>query len=376
MPQLDSRYIAVLADMAGCPNRCRHCYIGGDLPNRLMSTATFINIVQQFRSWVRPGETEPFCEKMTAGTWYREPDYRDDYRELWQIEQELSTVGAAKRHELLSIWRLARDESYARWAREIGTKVCQISFFGLEKTTDYFVRRKGAFCDCLLATERLLDAGIRPRWQLFLTQRILPDLEDLLAITRELRLEERCRQLGGEFALFIDTPGPCGAAFDIEDLRPTVDALQAIPPYLAEKTLLHFGVDTLSECLGCAEGDVVEQLWDESQPHGGYSAYATAFAVTPQLDVYSNLCEFMPWNTLGNLKSDSLDVIIDRFESNRTPGLYASYCIPLGELAQRYGRKGSSLLHDRWSLADRWIHQWGIDSLAFSPRGAAASRHQ
>ena len=86
--------------------------------------------MKQFRDWTRSGENEPFADPLTVQTWYREPDFAPNYRGLWELEKELSDKGAAVRFELLSIWRLARDESYAPWARDIGTEACQISFFG------------------------------------------------------------------------------------------------------------------------------------------------------------------------------------------------------------------------------------------------------
>ena len=112
-------------------------------------------VVRRFREWVRPGAEAPFFERIGVATWYREPDFAPNYRSLWALEQELSDEGAAQRFELLSIWRLARDESYAPWARSIGTQACQISFFGLQENTDWFTQRRGAFRDSLLATERL-----------------------------------------------------------------------------------------------------------------------------------------------------------------------------------------------------------------------------
>jgi len=357
MPQFRSRQIGVMVDMAGCPNRCRHCWLGNP-PNRRVSEETLRWVVQQFRRWVRPGENAPFAEKIAVLTWYREPDYAANYRELWKLEQELSDKGEARRFELLSIWRLARDEGYARWAREIGTRVCQVSFFGLEENTDYFTRRRGAFRDSLLATERLLEAGIRPRWQLFLTTRAIPELEAFVALIRSLELDRRVRALGHEFQVFCHTPGPDGEAFHIEHLRPTVDVLSVIPEYLAEKTRQHFHAATLEECLGKAERDWMPELLQDDAP------YATvpdtlAFMVTPELDVYSNVAEPMPWWRLGNLKTDGLDRIMACFENDEAPGLYANFHVPVSRLAQAYGRRDSQCLYVREDLISRWLRMWG-----------------
>ena len=155
MPQFKSREVAVAVDMAGCPNRCRHCWLGhlcgpiilgrvggppeaeavglkkqsptgwpaplrglgalsaaalaprdkrrplapgfigqhrlGNPPNRPVPVETLRRVVEQFRRWVRPGERRPFIEKLSAHTWYREPDYAANYRELWGLEKERGT---------------------------------------------------------------------------------------------------------------------------------------------------------------------------------------------------------------------------------------------------------------------------------------------
>jgi hypothetical protein len=113
MPGFQTREISVLVDMAGCPNRCQHCWLGCP-PNKRVSEETLRWVVQQFKEWVYPGEQEPFANPLNVMTWYREPDFAPNYRELYELEKELSG-GKSTRFELLSIWRLARDESYAKW---------------------------------------------------------------------------------------------------------------------------------------------------------------------------------------------------------------------------------------------------------------------
>ena len=142
MPALIPREIAVTVDMAGCPNRCRHCWLGR-APNGSVSEESLRWIVEQFRNYVHPRESTPYFRQMTVQTWYREPDFAPHYRRLWELEQELSDSGKALRFELASIWRLARDPDYAQWLKSLGTQTVQITFFGLEANTDYFTRRPG-----------------------------------------------------------------------------------------------------------------------------------------------------------------------------------------------------------------------------------------
>ena len=357
MPKFQSRKFAVTLDMAGCPNRCRHCWLGNP-PNRRVSEETLRWVTDQFREWRRPGEAKPFVDSMCVMSWYREPDYAANYRDLWDLENELSDDDEAARFDLLSVWRLARDESYAEWARDVGTEACQISFFGLEDTTDYFTRRQGSFHDNLLATERLLNVGIRPRWQLFLTERTIPELDQFVALIDSLELEQRTHQLNHEFEVFVRTPAPDGEAFNIENLRPKASALKEIPTYLAEKTKEYTGASTLEECLGMAEMDLVSELVYEYEPFA-VSPDTLAFLVTPELDVYSNIGEPMPWWRLGNLRSDDVELIMRRFEYDEVPGLHLNYRVPVALLAHSYGREDSDLLYTRTDLILRWMRLWG-----------------
>lgn len=317
-------------------------------------------MVTQFREWIRPGEDEPFARPLTVMTWYREPDFAPNYRQLWELEKELSDEGAAVRFELLSIWRLANDEGYAQWACDIGTEVCQISFFGLERNSDYFTRRSGSFRDSLLATERLLEVGIKPRWQLFLTRCTIPELEAFVSLIQSLELEQRVRAMGHEFEAFVHLPAPDGEAFSIEHLRPTAEALAVIPPFLAEKTREHHGESTLRACLGRAERDWIPELVEENQPFAPHPDTLTLL-VTPELNVFSNAGEPMPWWRLGNLKTEGVDRIMRCFENDGALGLQGSFRVPVSHLAHTYGRRDSQYLYSREDLILRWLRMWGQD---------------
>lgn len=354
-----SFHLAVLLDMAGCPNRCRHCWLGA-APNRRLEPEDLRRVAEAFRAWRRPGEDEPFFRRLDFSSWYREPDYRPDYRQLYCLEKELSD-GNASRFELLSIWRLARDADYAPWAREIGTEVCQITFFGLEATTDWFTRRRGSFRDALLATDRLIAAGIRPRWQVILTKRFLPEAAAFVELVRTLRLEQRVEALDGEFCLFLNTPSPDGEAFDIEPLRPNRGDIQRLPAYLVEQTLKHFKVETLVEALGRPESELLPELLFCREP-GAARANSVppglAFHVNSTFDVYTNYDETAPWWRLGNLWEDGLDEVIECLERDGNPGLQAMFQVSVADLARRCGRPQGDQIYSIGDLLIRWVRLW------------------
>ncbi|UCC17421.1 MAG: hypothetical protein JSU58_02435, partial [Dehalococcoidales bacterium] len=87
---------AVIMDMYGCPNRCRHCWLQHDR-NADTPVEEFVWLAEQFKEFKRDGK--PFFEELIFNTWYREPNYPDNYRELWELENRLST-GKVPRFEL------------------------------------------------------------------------------------------------------------------------------------------------------------------------------------------------------------------------------------------------------------------------------------
>lgn len=344
-------YLGVMLDMAGCPNRCRHCWLGGH-KNGNMSVDDFRGITEQFKNW--RDENSNSIHELGFFSWWREPDFRDDYRKLWALEQELSSPGRAQRFELLSIWRLARDESYARWAATLGPKVCQITFFGTEETTDWGIRRKGAFRDNLLATERLLAAGIAPRWQLFLTKRCLSELGEFMRLILDLKLTERCIAIGQKFDFFIGGISPEGSGYELENERLEYGDSELIPGKMV--TLSRDGLGMLGE----PEYELNDALIKTDSPPN-MDTNIKSLSVNADLDVYPNIAEPTEWWRLGNLKCDGVDSIIKAYRDETTPGMRANREIPVSELTRRYGNSQSQKLYHKDDLICRFMHQWGVD---------------
>jgi hypothetical protein len=350
--------IGLAFDMHGCPNRCRHCWLDHRVvatPRSCLTEDDVRWVAAQFRAFRRPGETRPPWRHFGVATWIREPDYADDYRHLHALEVELSdTPPSRDTYELLSVWRLARDPEYARWGYELGIRECQLTFFGLEKATDWGTRRRGSFRDLLVATERLLTAGIRPRWQVFFTKVLLPDLPGLIALTEELRLRERCETLGGPFTFWMHLPSPDGAALTLEHARPTTRDLARVP-----KAFLAQSEARIGGPIGTTERVLLRSLRDETAPAVGSVREATSgnpmwFCVTPGLDVYPSFTGVWPAYRLGNLKTDGVAAILDSWENDRTPGLQAMFRTPTAELARRYGRPYGERLYEAPDLKWRW----------------------
>ena len=137
MPALTGDVIGVALDMYGCPNQCRHCYLGS-ASGGYMTEDDLRWAVEQFRCFMGDGQEGSAWEKLQVSTWLREPNFANDYKRLYELECELSDVSSARpSYEVLSVWRAAHDPEYPHWAYDIGMRVCQISVFGLEESGDW-----------------------------------------------------------------------------------------------------------------------------------------------------------------------------------------------------------------------------------------------
>ena len=66
--------LSLCVDLYGCPNRCRHCWLG-HMPNRTMAPDADARIVERFKpyferiafySWLRPSRSTP---SRSASSW-------------------------------------------------------------------------------------------------------------------------------------------------------------------------------------------------------------------------------------------------------------------------------------------------------------------
>lgn len=354
MPEIRSDELGIALDMNGCPNRCRHCWLGSGT-NRKLSTDDLRWAVGPFRAFVEGPENSTPITRLAVASWFREPDYADNYRELYGLEAEL---GDCKRYgyELLSIWRLAREPGYAEWAKQVGPDTCQISFFGMEETNDWFHRRRGAFRDALTATERLLEVGMKPRWQVFLTTKLIPELSELLELVEKLRLRERVQELGTEFTIFMHTPGPDGNARHIEDLRPDLADLKLLPAELIESSRKHFK----REELWYTEGELVARVLNEEEafPYAYPYPERLWMVIKDDWDVFSNFAGLEDWWRLGNLRADPVAAILERFVNNDAPGLAAIHGHSPKALVKRFGDpSGTKIYTDSGDLLSLFVEK-------------------
>ena len=322
--------IIACLDMLGCPNRCKHCWLGHS-PNGKLNADDLRYVAAQFR---------PFTERLTVDSWYREPDYGDDYKALWALCEKLSDHYAhLERYdhfELVSVWRLVRDENYAPWIASLGLKAAQLTLFGGRETTDFYTGRKHAYDELLRAIDILIENKISPRIQVFVNKQNIGELPLVEKLITDLDLENRCKAFGGKFAFFLHQGSCDGENAKLYPLRVTPDDLEKIPKKLEEYTLSHFGGSDISEVFGKTEKALCVKLISDDST-ASYVSDEPVFLVDKDFNVYPNItCPGKAW-LLGNLKTDGAKTVLENYIENKSAAQKIRATVPLSRLVRAHG---------------------------------------
>ena len=310
------KQLVLAADLYGCPNRCLHCWLS-HMPNRKMEEGADEWIVEQFR---------PCFESIEFYSWLREPDFCPDYRMRWEADKALSVNAVPVRFELASFWRLVRDPDYVGFLKELGVRCVQLSFFGLEQSTDRYVGRKGAYQELLKATDILLDNGIAPRWQCFINEENRDELVQLLKLSREQNLSGRCESFGSEFRFFVNE-GSCDG--ENRKLYPIRICKENVP-----KELIPYYPD-YNELL--SEKELYSELINDSAHFVPHNKDKIVLYIANNYDLFFNFTHMRPEWRIGNLKKDPIAQLISRVLEEDIPALREARSITISELVQQYG---------------------------------------
>lgn len=338
--------ITVCLDMFGCPNRCKHCWIGHS-PNGNLTTDDLKFLAEKFR---------PFTNCLEVYDWYREPDYHDNYKELWNLCDSLSDTHK-KHFELISVWRMARDKEYVKWLSALGLKKAQLTLFGGQEKTDYYSGRKNVYHEILNAIEVLLENRISPRIQVFVNKDTIDELPFIENLVKQLDLENRCKSFGGEFSLFLHQGSCDGENEKLYDIRLTPDDLQKIPQTLVEYTLKHFNRPSIEAVFGKTEQALYEELIHDPST-ADYVSETPVFYIDKEFYVYPNISTPSPAWCLGNLKTDRIETILENYVNSKSVAQHTRRTVPLCNIVQSQGDPESQRLFTKGDYIEYLLNKY------------------
>ena len=332
---MDFKDITVCLDLYGCPNRCKHCWLGVT-PNGNLDISELELTAEQFR---------PFTSALQIYDWYREPDFKDNYRDLFSLCNRISDK-PIEHFELASFWRIARDPSYVKWLSSLGLKRVQLTLFGTEDTTDFYIGRKGAYQEILKAIEILLNNQIAPRIQAFVNKRNLDELDHIERLIKDFDLINHCSSFGGEFSFFLHSGSCDGENEKWYDDWITPEDLKRIPPFLEMLTLRHFGKNNLLDVFGKPEQLLYEELLTD-QSTSSYVNDSPVFYIDKDFYVYPNISTPASHWCLGNLKEHGAATILENYMNSNSIAQHTRLTVPLSEMVKSQGNKDSQRLFNK-----------------------------
>lgn len=327
--------ITVCLDMYGCPNRCKHCWLG-TTPNGNMSVSEIEFAAEQFRL---------YTDCFQIYDWYREPDYRDNYHELYRLCNQLSDK-PIEHFELISFWRLVRDEKYVKWLSSLGLQKAQLTIWGSQETTDFYIGREGAYTEILESIEILLKNKISPRIQTFINKSNINELIHVENLIQRLDLEERCRSFGGEFSFFLHQGSCDGENEKLYDMRVTPEDLKHIPELLEKYTLSHFNKSKIMDVFGRTEQSLYEELVQDYST-ASYVSDSPVFFIDKDFNVYPNITAPAPHWCLGNLKRHGAKIVLENYVENNSAAQRTRLTVPICDIVKAQGDSTSQRLFSK-----------------------------
>lgn len=327
--------ITVCLDMYGCPNRCKHCWLG-TTPNGNMSVSEIEFAAEQFRL---------YTDCFQIYDWYREPDYRDKYHELYRLCNQLSDK-PIEHFELISFWRLVRDEKYVKWLSSLGLQKAQLTIWGSQETTDFYIGREGAYTEILESIEILLKNKISPRIQTFINKSNIDELIHVESLIKRLDLEERCRSFGGEFSFFLHQGSCDGENEKLYDIRVTPEDLKHIPELLEKYTLSHFNKSKIMDVFGRTEQSLYEELVQDYST-ASYVSDSPVFFIDKDFNVYPNITAPAPHWCLGNLKRHGVKIVLENYVENNSAAQRTRLTVPICDIVKTQGDSTSQRLFSK-----------------------------
>lgn len=331
-------------DMYGCPNRCKHCWLGVT-QNGNLNIDDLKFVAKEFR---------PFTDNFEIFDWYREPDYKDNYKELWQLTSELSDT-KTPHFELISFWRAVRDDTYVKWVASLGVKTAQLTIFGDETTTDFYIGRKGAYKEIIQTIDILFKNGIAPRIQTFVNKRNISKLPHIQNLIETLELEKRCNDIGQEFVFFIHQGSCDGENEQFYDEWVTSEDIEKIPQKLIDLTIKGNGRSNIIRNFGKTESELYDQLIVDTSTENIVSE-SPVFYIDKNFNVYPNYATPSRFWSLGNLRYEGIKTILENYMDNKSAAQKIKLTIPICEMAKKYGNPDSTRLFGEGDYKNYLLH--------------------
>lgn len=328
--------LTVCLDMHGCNNRCKHCFLPHQAnPSRSLRDLDLI--AKAFK---------PYAKRFCLYGWTRGIDKEDDYKHRYEKEQKHSDPSLHKHFPLVDTKRAANDDAYCMWLKSIGVTHAQLTFFGMGTLTDWMSGRKGVFQEQLRASKRLFAHGIALRWQYFLNQYTLKDVEAFV----DLMEKEGYLALSQPFSAFAHQGSCDGNNVQFYDAWLRKQDLKSLPKTLLAMTKEHFKETSLEAIFGIQETDLIEEYKYDESPHDPLKDASPIIYIDGSMRAYLHFTAYSEATYLGHVIHDGAKTILSRLKTRDVKLLQLADTMKKADLVAQLGQKSDKLF-----CADDWF---------------------
>ncbi len=338
-----------------CVNRCRHCWAQGHPPLQPMDFTAIKAVAEGFRRGIAGTGFTCVCIMLGDDIWSR-----SDAVSLWQYQKDFND-GLVDKVILTNGFLFAHHHSYGEIidaARAAGLTRARMSVHGLADVHDWFSGRPGAYADLTLAARRLVDAGIKVEWNVYIHKPNVDQFHKLIETLRTLTAD-------GDPYMNVMLPlcTPNRRLAEYESFRITTDDLKKLdirpigkmdfPSFLTE------GAVTRAVLTGEHDLAAMEQEYLTYRRRGTY----VPVTCDRNLDVFEGAHgNYERYH--GSLNADGFRAVIESIIAYRPAELPSPV-----ELARLYGDQRSTKLHcDDISVGRRWLGEyWSMQTRNSAP---------
>lgn len=201
--------------------------------------------------------------------------------------------------------------------------------------------REGAHEDTVTGTRILVDAGLVPRFQIYLNRKGLGLIDEFFHDLGKLKVLETMREQEMPINIHCMTFGSAGVGLANHGYRIETEDMGSIPEWLIQSTQAHFGepfnlateAEVAMKVLNAPDGPIHPKehwLW---------------FFVDKRYDVFANVTTLHQNSKLGNLNRDTWSEILDRYVDNAPPALQTVFTATRHQVVERHFQSDSKKLY-------------------------------
>ncbi len=328
-------------EVAGCVNRCRHCYARQSPPaSDLVDIGDIRHVDEQVTATGMEADIGYLSSPLAHSHW-REI-LRLSQRRHGQVQAPINGIRWREDQD----WRAAVSDM-----RASGLWGVQLSLYGIGPTHDKFAGSQGDFERAVTTARRFMECGVT-LWciQVFAHHGNASELDDVLGFARDLQAENRLATKAlAEPLVNLLLPSYAGRWADVDDLILTPKDLASVPADV-RAALAAKDLRTESDWMVAVDaGEVSPADWAAERAS---RQERVSLLIDPSLEVRRRRDSS---EVLGSLQRAGLAGMVEKCLRRPDPELERFAALGDAEVVRRYAEEGGKRLYERVHVFSKWF---------------------